>query len=256
MRMAAQYEMLTQLAKAGTKLDFGQDLFVKFYQAFIASNRWQQYLKGVIPTLYVTAIALTIGVVLGSVVALVRVAHDQQRRGHHDPALAVANAVCKLYATVIRGTPMMVQMLIMSMVIFANSRNFTMVGALALGINSGAYVSEIIRGGLMAVDPGQMEAGRSLGLNYMTTMVLIVIPQAIRSVLPALGNEFVNMIKQASLGSIFFVNELTTAYRTASAATFLPIESLIISGVIYLFVTTLFTWVVQLAERRMAVSAA
>ena len=135
MRMAAQYEMLTQLAKAGTKLDFGQDLFVKFYQAFIASNRWQQYLKGVIPTLYVTAIALTIGVVLGSVVALVRVAHDQQRRGHHDPALAVANAVCKLYATVIRGTPMMVQMLIMSMVIFANSRNFTMVGALALGIN-------------------------------------------------------------------------------------------------------------------------
>ena len=112
MRMAAQYEMLTQLAKAGTKLDFGQDLFVKFYQAFIASNRWQQYLKGVIPTLYVTAIALTIGVVLGSVVALVRVAHDQQRRGHHDPALAVANAVCKLYATVIRGTPMMVQMLI------------------------------------------------------------------------------------------------------------------------------------------------
>ena len=102
MRMAAQYEMLTQLAKAGTKLDFGQDLFVKFYQAFIASNRWQQYLKGVIPTLYVTAIALTIGVVLGSVVALVRVAHDQQRRGHHDPALAVANAVCKLYATVIR----------------------------------------------------------------------------------------------------------------------------------------------------------
>ena len=185
MRMAAQYEMLTQLAKAGTKLDFGQDLFVKFYQAFIASNRWQQYLKGVIPTLYVTAIALTIGVVLGSVVALVRVAHDQQRRGHHDPALAVANAVCKLYATVIRGTPMMVQMLIMSMVIFANSRNFTMVGALALGINSGAYVSEIIRGGLMAVDPGQMEAGRSLGLNYMTTMVLIVIPQAIRSVLPA-----------------------------------------------------------------------
>ena len=135
MRMAAQYEMLTQLAKAGTKLDFGQDLFVKFYQAFIASNRWQQYLKGVIPTLYVTAIALAIGVVLGSVVALVRVAHDQQRRGHHNPALAVANAVCKLYATVIRGTPMMVQMLIMSMVIFANSRNFTMVGALALGIN-------------------------------------------------------------------------------------------------------------------------
>ena len=94
--MAAQYEMLTQLAKAGTKLDFGQDLFVKFYQAFIASNRWQQYLKGVIPTLYVTAIALTIGVVMGSVVALVRVAHDHRRRGPTDPALADATALSTL----------------------------------------------------------------------------------------------------------------------------------------------------------------
>ena len=236
MRMAAQYEMLTQLAKAGTKLDFGQDLFVKFYQAFIASNRWQQYLKGVIPTLYVTAIALTIGVVLGSVVALVRVAHDQQRRGHHDPALAVANAVCKLYATVIRGTPMMVQMLIMSMVIFANSRNFTMVGALALGINSGAYVSEIIRGGLMAVDPGQMEAGRSLGLNYMTTMVLIVIPQAIRSVLPALGNE------------------LLYAAQGIMNRTYEPMFPLFGVALMYLILVMIFTWLLGKLEGRLAKS--
>ena len=251
MRMAAQYEMLTQLAKAGTKLDFGQDLFVKFYQAFIASNRWQQYLKGVIPTLYVTAIALTIGVVLGSVVALVRVAHDQQRRG---PALAVANAVCKLYATVIRGTPMMVQMLIMSMVIFANSRNFTMVGALALGINSGAYVSEIIRGGLMAVDPGQMEAGRSLGLNYMTTMVLIVIPQAIRSVLPALGNEFIVLLKDTSLITVIGGKELLYAAQGIMNRTYEPMFPLFGVALMYLILVMIFTWLLGKLEGRLAKS--
>ena len=155
----------------------------KFYQAFILKDRWLQYINGVGTTLLVTALALALGVVLGSVVALVRVTHDQQRPGHKNAVLGFFNAVCQVYTTIIRGTPMMVQLLIMSMVIFSNSRNFTMVGALTLGINSGAYVSEIIRGGLMAVDPGQMEAGRSLGLNYMTTMVVIIIPQAIRAVL-------------------------------------------------------------------------
>ena len=164
--MAAQYELLKELLNSGTKLGFGQEMFFKFYQAFILNDRWVQYIQGVGTTLLVTAIALAMGVVLGSVVALVRVAHDQQRPGRRNPVLGFFNAVCQVYTTIIRGTPMMVQLLIMSMVIFANSRNFTMVGALALGINSGAYVSEIIRGGLMAVDPGQMEAGRSLGLNY------------------------------------------------------------------------------------------
>ena len=161
--MAAQYELLKELLNSGTKLDFGQEMFFKFYQAFILNDRWVQYIQGVGTTLLVTAIALALGVVLGSVVALVRVAHDQQRPGRRNPVLGFFNAVCQVYTTIIRGTPMMVQLLIMSMVIFSNSRNFTMVGALALGINSGAYVSEIIRGGLMAVDPGQMEAGRSLG---------------------------------------------------------------------------------------------
>ena len=156
MRMAAQYELLKELLNSGTKLSFGQEFFYKFYQAFILKDRWVQYVQGVGTTLLVTAIALAMGVVLGSVVALIRVAHDQQRSGRRNPVLGFFNAICKVYTTIIRGTPMMVQLLIMSMVIFANSRNFTMVGALALGINSGAYVSEIIRGGLMAVDPGQM----------------------------------------------------------------------------------------------------
>ena len=110
-------------------------------------------------------------------VAVIRTAHDQQRAGHKNVILGVFNAICKIYTTIIRGTPMMVQLLIMSLVIFASSRNYTMIGILALGINSGAYVSEIVRSGLMSVDPGQMEAGRSLGLNYMTTMVVIIIPR-------------------------------------------------------------------------------
>jgi len=165
MRMAAQYELLKELLNGGTKLSFGQEFFFKFYQAFILKDRWLQYVSGVGTTLLVTALALALGIVLGSVVALVRVAHDQQRPGHKNPVLGFFNIICEIYTTIIRGTPMMVQLLIMSMVIFANSRNFTMVGALALGINSGAYVSEIIRGGLMAVDPGQMEAGRSLELH-------------------------------------------------------------------------------------------
>ena len=160
--MAAQYELLKELLNSGTKLNFGQEFFFKFYQAFLLKDRWLQYVGGVGTTLLVTALALALGIVLGSVVALVRVAHDQQRPGHKNPVLGFFNVICEIYTTIIRGTPMMVQLLIMSMVIFANSRNFTMVGALTLGINSGAYVSEIIRGGLMAVDPGQMEAGRSL----------------------------------------------------------------------------------------------
>ena len=209
--MAAQYELLSQLLKSGGRLDMGQELFYKFYQAFVLKDRWLQYIGGVGTTLLVTAIALAMGVLLGSVVALVRVAHDQQRPGRRNPVLGVFNAVCQVYTTVIRGTPMMVQLLIMSMVIFNNSRNFTMVGALALGINSGAYVSEIIRGGLMAVDPGQMEAGRSLGLNYITTMVVIIIPQAIRAVLPALGNEFIMLLKDTSLITVIGGKELLYA---------------------------------------------
>ena len=141
--MEAQFEALSELVKNGQKLNFGQDFFVKFYQAFLYSDRWQQYIKGVGTTLLVTVL----GVVLGAIVAMVRVGYAQQKPHHRNPILGIFNAVAQVYVTVIRGTPMMVQLLIMSMVIFASSRNFTMVGALALGINSGAYVSEIIRGG-------------------------------------------------------------------------------------------------------------
>ncbi len=252
--MAAQYELLSELLKGGTKLNFWQDIFLKFYQAFILKDRWLQYIEGVGTTLLVTAIALALGVVLGSVVALVRVAHDQQRPGRKNPALGFFNAICQIYTTIIRGTPMMVQLLIMSMVIFANSRNFTMVGALALGINSGAYVSEIIRGGLMAVDPGQMEAGRSLGLNYMTTMVVIIIPQAIRAVLPALGNEFIILLKDTSLITVIGGKELLYAAQGIMNRTYEAMFPLCGVAIIYLILVMLFTWLLGKFERRLAQS--
>ena len=250
--MAAQYELLSQLLKSGGRLDMGQELFYKFYQAFVLKDRWLQYIGGVGTTLLVTAIALAMGVLLGSVVALVRVAHDQQRPDRRNPVLGVFNAVCQVYTTVIRGTPMMVQLLIMSMVIFNNSRNFTMVGALALGINSGAYVSEIIRGGLMAVDPGQMEAARSLGLNTSQAMKKVILPQALKNILPALGNEFVTDIKETSLASTFFLGDLMTTFRTLNGALYLTLEPLIIVGIIYFLLTFTLSKLIAVFERRMA----
>ena len=251
--MAAQYELLKELLNSGTSLTFGQEVFYKFYQAFLLKDRWLQYIDGVGTTLLVTAIALALGVVLGSVVAMVRVTHDQQRPGHKNPVLGFFNAVCEVYATIIRGTPMMV-LLIMSMVIFSNSRNFTMVGALTLGINSGAYVSEIIRGGLMAVDPGQMEAGRSLGLNYMTTMVVIIIPQAIRAVLPALGNEFIVLLKDTSLITVIGGKELLYAAQGIMNRTYDAMFPLLGVAAIYLVLVMLLTWLLGKFERRLAQS--
>lgn len=252
--MAAQYEMLSQLLKSGETLNIWQHTFVRFYQAFLLSDRWIQYLEGLGTTLLVTALSLSLGILLGSIVALIRVTHDQQRPGHHNPVLSAVNAVCEVYTTIIRGTPMMVQLLIMSMVIFSNSRNFTMVGALTLGINSGAYVSEVIRGGLMAVDPGQMEAGRSLGLNYITTMVVIIIPQAIRAVLPALGNEFIMLLKDTSLITTIGGKELLYAAQGIMNRTYDAMFPLLGVAFTYLVVVMFFTWLLGKLERRLAQS--
>ena len=252
--MQAQYELLSQMAKSGQTMNVLQDFFVKFYQAFIVADRWQQYIKGVGTTLLVTAMALALGVVLGSVVAMIRVAHDQQKPHHRNPVLGIFNAVAKVYATIIRGTPMMVQLLIMSMVVFKSSREFTLVGALTLGINSGAYVSEIIRGGLMAVDPGQMEAGRSLGLNYMTTMLEIIIPQAIRSILPALGNEFIVLLKDTSLITVIGGKELLYAAQGIMNRTYEAMFPLLGIACIYLVLVMLLSWLLSKVERKLAQS--
>ena len=235
----------------GEPLTFGQEFYVKFYQAFIEAERWKQYLSGVGTTLYVTALALLLGIVLGVVVAIVRTAHDQQRPGKKNFILGIVNAICQLYITVIRGTPMMVQLLIMSFVIFSSSRDFTMVGTLTLGINSGAYVAEIIRGGLMSLDPGQMEAGRSLGLNYVDTMRFIVIPQAFKAILPSLGNEFIILLKDTSLITVIGGKELVYAAQGIYGRTYEQMFPLIGIACIYLLLVVLFSWLLGILERRL-----
>ena len=251
MDLAAQFEALSELARSGGELTFWQDFFVKFYQAFIESDRWLQYLEGVGTTLVVTAAALALGVILGSVVALVRVTHDQQRVGHKNPVLGFFNLICKVYSTVIRGTPMMVQLLIMGLVIFSSSRNKTLIGALSLGINSGAYVAEIIRGGLMSLDPGQMEAGRSLGLNYFDTMRFIVIPQAFKAILPSLGNEFITLLKDTSLINVIGGKEVVYFAQAIITKTYQPMMPYLITAVMYLIMVLIFTWLQSKLERRL-----
>ena len=236
---------------AGEDLAFWQTFFVKFYQAFIEANRWQQYMKGVGTTLLVTAMALALGIVLGILVAIVRTAHDQQRPGNKNVLLGIADWICRIYVTVIRGTPMMVQLLIMGMVIFSSSRNFTMIGALTLGINSGAYTAEIIRGGLMALDRGQMEAGRSLGLNYVDTMRFIIIPQAFKAVLPALGNEFIVLLKDTSLITVIGGKELVNAAQGIYSRTYEQMFPLVGVACIYLFVVMILSKLLELLERRL-----
>lgn len=245
------YTQWKAMISSGEEVTFWQDFYVKFYQAFIEADRWKQYLSGVGTTLLVTAIALIIGIILGVTVAMLRTAHDQQMPGRRNPLLGVLNTVCSVYTTVIRGTPMMVQLLIMGMVIFASSRNFTAVGALTLGINSGAYVSEIIRGGLMSLDPGQAEAGRSLGLGYFDTMRYIVIPQAFKAVLPALSNEFIILLKDTSLITYIGGKELLYAAQGIYSRTYEAMFPLIGTALIYLALVMVLTWLQGKLERRL-----
>jgi len=245
-----QYEAWKALLRQGGG-SFWQEFYVKFYQAFIEGDRWKQYLSGVGTTLMVTAMALAIGIALGVVVAIIRTAHDQQRAGRKNWLLGILDAICKVYVTVIRGTPMMVQLLIMGFVVFSYSRKYTLVGALTLGINSGAYVAEIIRGGLMALDPGQAEAGRSLGLTYIDTMRFIVIPQAFKAILPALGNEFIILLKDTSLITVIGGKELVYAAQAIYGRTFEQMYPLLGIACIYLFLVIIFSWLLGVLERRL-----
>ena len=222
-----------------------------FTKAFITGDRWKLYLKGLGVTLELTVIALALGVILGVLVAVIRTAHDQQRPGHHNPLLGVLNVLCKVYTTVIRGTPMMVQLLIWSSVIFASSRNHTLIGAFGIGINSGAYVAEIVRGGLLSVDGGQMEAGRSLGLGYLDTMRLIVIPQAFKNILPALGNEFITLFKDTSLVSAIGGAELIYYAKAVGSKTFDVMYPYLGIACMYLVVVMILTWLQGKLERRL-----
>ena len=241
------YETFSALEHPG----FWQNAYIQFYNAWFYKDRWTMYFDGLLTTLEVTVMALALGVVLGVVVAMIRTAHDQQRLGKRNPFLSVVNFLCRIYVTVIRGIPMMVQLLIMGLVIFASNRNKTLIGALSLGINSGAYVAEIIRGGLMSLDPGQMEAGRSLGLGYFDTMRFIVVPQAFKAILPSLGNEFIVLLKDTSLISIIGGQELIYFARNIVNRTFDAMMPLLGAAAIYLVLVMIFTYLQGKLERRL-----
>lgn len=233
---------------------FCAEFLKDFNQSFVEGGRWLLYLKGLGTTLELTVLALFLGVFLGVLIAIIRSAHDQQQLDKKNPILGFFNGLCKLYVTIIRGTPMMVQLLIMYFVIFANTRNQVGVAVLAFGINSGAYVSEIIRGGIMSVDNGQMEAGRSLGLNYITTMRLIIIPQAIKMILPALGNELITLLKETSIVTVIGLRDLTKAAMLVQGKTYQAFMPLIAIALVYLFVVMILSWLVGKLERRLRTS--
>jgi His/Glu/Gln/Arg/opine family amino acid ABC transporter permease subunit len=233
-------------------IDWLERLGPRFYRAFIEGDRWKLYLQGLGITLEMTIVALIFGVLLGVVVAVIRTAHDQQRPGRRkNLALGILSAICQLYTTIIRGTPMMVQLLIWSFVIFPTNRNKVMVGIIGLGINSGAYVAEIVRGGLMSVDVGQTEAGRSLGLGYLDTMRFIIIPQAFKNILPSLGNEFITLFKDTSLVQAIGGTEMVYYASTIGGRTFDYMPPYIGIALMYLAIVVIMTWLQGKLERRL-----
>ncbi len=223
--------------------DFGES----FYDNFIAENRWMYLVNGLKNTLLITLLAIIIGIVLGFLVAIVRSTHD--KRGN----FKFLNFLCNVYLTVIRGTPVVVQLLIIYFVIFAPVNiDKIFVAVLAFGLNSGAYVAEIVRSGIMSIDNGQFEAGSSLGLSYAQTMIHIIIPQAFKNVLPALANEFIVLLKETSVAGYIAIEDLTKGGDTIRSQTYEPFLPLIAVALIYLVIVMLLTRLVAKLERRLA----
>ncbi len=226
-----------------------------FNTAFIEDNRWKYLVEGVQNTLILTFFALVLGVILGVVIAAVRTTYDKQyavmRKGIGKFFLAFSNAICKIYLTVIRGTPAMVQILIIFFIIMASSDNKMLCGIIAFGINSAAYVAEIIRSGIMSIDVGQTEAGRSLGFNYIQTMWFIVLPQAFKNILPALANEFIVLLKETAIAGYVGVTDLTRGANIIRGITYQSFWPLLAIAGIYLVMVMFFTWAVGILERRL-----
>ena len=234
---------------------FIEDLKLGIYQTFILDNNYQYFVRGIGVTLLVTAFALLIGLALGVLVGIVRSAHDQQPEKKKGIVLRVLNGICKVYLTVIRGTPTLVQLLIMWFVIWASARstdeNMIRCAILSFGINSGAYVAEIIRSGIMSIDRGQMEAGRSLGLNYTATMRHVIIPQAFKNVLPALGNELITLLKETSVVTVIGLKDLTKGAMLIQSKTYQAFVPYIAIAVIYLALVLVLSWILGKVERRL-----
>lgn len=226
-----------------------------FNTAFVVDNRWKYLLEGVENTLILTFFALILGVALGIIIAAIRVTYDKQythmKKGIAKFLLCIGNTISKIYLTIIRGTPAMVQILIIFFIIMASSNNKMLCGIIAFGINSGAYVAEIIRGGIMGIDAGQTEAGRSLGFNYIQTMVYIILPQTFKSILPALANEFIVLLKETAIAGYVGVTDLTRGANIIRGITYQSFWPLLAIAAVYLVMVMFFTWLVGILERRL-----
>jgi len=231
--------------------DFKADFILNFVQA----NRWKYLWDGLGRTLLITLLAGVMGTIIGVIIAMIRSTYDKTKEGSRKTIgrriFGLVDGICRVYLTVLRGTPVVVQLMIIYFVIFASSDNGTLVAALAFGLNSGAYVAEIVRGGIMSIDQGQFEAGRSLGFNYIQTMRFIIIPQTIKNVLPSLANEFIALLKETSVAGYVAVADLTKGGDIIRSRTYSPFMPLIAVAAIYLILVMFFSKLVSILERRL-----
>ena len=228
-------------------MDLIQNFIDGFYNAVIYDQRYLVYLDGLKVTILISLFAIAIGVAIGLLIAVIKVSASEKK------VLVGLKWLCNVYITVIRGTPVMVQLLIIYNLVFtARDTNEIVVGAICFGINSGAYVAEIIRAGIESIDKGQMEAGRSLGFNYIQTMRYIIVPQAIKNILPALSNEFIVLIKETSVAGIIAVTGLTKAAQYIGSTDYNILPPLYVAAVCYLIIVLGLTKLQGLLERRLA----
>ena len=233
----------------GKLIEAWRDFCADFRKNFIEGNRYMHLVRGLGVTLLLTLLAALFGIFLGFIIAIVRCTN--QMTG----SLTLPNAICKLFLTVMRGTPVMVQLLILHFVVFSplGMKPF-MSAIICFGLNSGAYVAEIVRGGIMSVDKGQIEAGRSLGFNYVQTMVHFIVPQAFKAILPSLANEFISLLKESSVAFAIGLGDLTFGGNLIRSTTYSPFLPLLAVAVIYLILVMILSKLVSLLERRLAKS--
>jgi len=215
------------------------------YNTFIVDERYITLIQGFEKTLIITFGALLIGVIIGTIVAIIKVFSQG------NPKFKIFDAICNIYLTVIRGTPVVVQLLISFFIIFVSAKDGTWVAMITFGVNSGAYVAETIRSGILAIDKGQMEAGRSLGFNKVQTMWLIILPQAFKNILPAIGNEMIALLKETSVAGYVAVVDLTKAGNQIKNTTYDQINPILLVAIVYLAMVMILTKLLAIMERRL-----
>lgn len=255
--MVGNFPALLTLDIKSKLIEICNDFSAEFNLNFVEGDKYKWIIEGLGNTLFITLFATLLGILIGVVVASIRSTFDKnkdslkRRGGFGNVAMKLLNAVCNIYLTIIRGTPVVVQLLITYFIIFQKSNNGTLIAIIAFGINSGAYVAEIFRSGIMAIDNGQFEAGRSLGFTYPQTMIYIIIPQMFKVVLPTLCNEFIVLLKETSVAGYVGIMDLTKAGDLIRGRTFSPFMPLIAVAIIYLVIVMFFTYLVRKLEKRL-----